>query len=221
MNKRGIIISGGAIDTSFTLQMLQEMQPEYVIGVDRGLEFLYNHQVNPTHIVGDFDSVEPEIIAYYKENTDVPVREFNPVKDASDTEIAVRLAVELGVEKLWIFGATGTRLDHVMANIQILKIAHDKGVKAFIIDEYNRISLAEKETILTVEDSFGKYFSVFPFGGNVKNLSIEGAKYPLSNYYLCPCDSRTVSNEMKEQEVKITFSEGMIILMETRDKNKD
>lgn len=218
MSRKGIIISGGSLDTEFTLQILKEIQPEYVIGVDRGLAFLYHNQVMPTHIVGDFDSVEPEIIAYYKENTDIPVREFNPVKDASDTEIAVRLAVELGVKNLWILGATGTRLDHVMANIQTLKIAHDNGMKAHIVDAYNRISLAEKEVILARENAFGKYFSIFPFGGVVEDISIEGAKYPLSNYRLCPCDSRTVSNEIKENEVKITFPEGMIVLMETRDK---
>lgn len=218
MSKKGIIISGGSLDTAFTLKILEEIRPEYVIGVDRGLSFLYHNQVMPTHIVGDFDSIESEIIAYYKENTDIPVREFNPVKDASDTEIAVRLAVELGVEKLWILGATGTRLDHVMANIQTLKIAHDSGIEAYIVDKYNRISLAEKEAVIIAEDKFGKYFSVFPFGGIVEDISIEGAKYPLSNYRLCPCDSRTVSNEVAEQEVKITFPQGMIILMETKDK---
>lgn len=218
MSRNGIIISAGSLDTGFALQMLKEIQPEYVIGVDRGLSFLYHNQVMPTHVVGDFDSVEPEIIAYYKENTDVPVREFNPVKDASDTEIAVRMAVELGVENLWILGGTGTRLDHVMANIQTLKIAHDYGVKAYILDSYNRISLHENEVRLLKETAFGEYFSIFPFGGIAERVSIEGAKYPLENYRLCPCDSRTVSNEIQEDEVKITFPKGMIILMETRDK---
>lgn len=218
MSRNGIIISGGSLDTRLTLQMLKEIQPEYVIGVDGGLTFLYHNQVMPTHIVGDFDSVEPEIIAYYKENTEVPVREFNPVKDATDTEIALRLAIEMGVDRLWILGATGTRLDHVMANIQTLKIAHDHGVEAYIVDPCNRISLHEKEISLLKKNAFGEYFSIFPFDGIVEQVSIEGAKYPLKNYRLCPYDSRCVSNEIQENEVKITFPEGMIILMETRDK---
>lgn len=218
MNKRGIIISGGAIDDAFTLQMLKEIHPEYVIGVDRGLEFLYRNQVMPTHIVGDFDSVRAEIVEYYQVETNVPIRRFRPEKDASDTEIAVNLAVELGVKKLWILGGTGTRLDHVMANIQVLKIAHDSGVQTYLIDAYNRISLAEKEVILCERDRFGDYFSLFPFGGIVEDISIEGAKYPLSHYRLCPNSSMCVSNEMMENDVKITFPTGMIILMETRDK---
>lgn len=218
MNKRGVIISGGTIETTFALEMIQKIQPECVIGVDRGLTFLYHNQVMPTHIVGDFDSVENSIIAYYKNQTDIPIQEFDPVKDASDTEIAVRLAAELGVEKLWILGATGTRLDHVMANIQTLKIAHDFGMQTYIIDPYNRISLVEKEVCLLKGQAFGTYFSIFPLGCSVEGLSIKGAKYPLKNHLLRPYDSRCVSNQFEEDKVEITFSEGLIILMETRDK---
>ena len=215
-----MIISGGTIDNRFVLQMLNEIQAEYVIGVDRGPQFLYRNRVMPTHIVGDFDSVEAELVEYYEKQTQVPIRKFRPEKDASDTEIALHLAIELGAEKVWIFGGTGSRLDHVMANIQILKIAHDLGIKAYLQDANNRISLAEKEIKICKEESFGDYFSIFPFGGIVEDISIEGAKYPLSHYRLCPNSSMCVSNEMQDDEVKITFPQGMIILMETRDKKE-
>lgn len=216
MNKKAVIVSGGSIDQSFGLQLLNEIKPEYIIGVDSGLKFLYTNRIMPTHIVGDFDSVDPAIIAYYKDETNIPVRQFNPVKDASDTEIGLRYALELGAEELFLLGATGTRLDHVMANIQILKIAHDAGVKAYIVDNHNKISLKEKEINLKKQNSFGYYFSIFPFGGIVQDVTITGAKYPLEHYCLCPHDSRCVSNEIVE-DVKIEFPEGIIILMETRD----
>ena len=212
-----MIVSGGSIDGSFALEMLEKINPDIIIGVDSGLAFLYHNQVVPTHIVGDFDSVEKEIIAYYKEKTEVPIREFNPVKDATDTEIAVRMAIELGLTELWIFGATGTRLDHVMANIQVLKIALDAGMKTYIIDNYNRISLAKKKICLSKKDAFGPYFSIFPLGGIIGELNIVGAKYPLQNYTLYPYDSRCVSNQILEKDVHITFPEGILILMETRD----
>ncbi len=217
MSKKAVIISGGTIDDKFVLQMLNEIQADYVIAVDKGLQFLYRNQVMPTHIVGDFDSVETELVEYYEKQTQVPIQKFRPEKDASDTEIALHLAIELGAEKVWIFGGTGSRLDHVMANIQILKIAHDQGIKAYLQDINNRISLAEKEVKLYKGDCFGDYFSIFPFGGIVEDISIEGAKYPLSHYRLCPNSSMCVSNELKENEVKITFPIGTIILMETRD----
>lgn len=217
-NRKAVIVSGGNIETLFALEQIEKIAPEIIIGVDRGLLFLYQNQVIPTHIVGDFDSIAPEIITYYKESTNIPIREFNPVKDASDTEIAVHLAIELGVSEMWLIGATGTRLDHVMANIQTLKIAVDAGVKAYIIDSYNRISLVEKEILLCKEKAFGSYFSLFPLGGIVHGLNIKGAKYPLNNHTLVPYDSRCVSNQFLEKSVEITFSDGIIIFMETRDK---
>lgn len=218
MNKKGVIVSGGSINDSFAMQMIENIKPNYVIGVDSGLNFLYRNQLVPTHIVGDFDSVSPEVIAHYKSMKDIPIREFNPVKDATDTEIAVCLAAELGVKELYLLGATGTRLDHVMANIQILKLALDQGVKAYILDECNRISVWEKEIRLCESERFGKYFSLFPLGGVSPDVSIEGAEYPLEHYRMSPFESRCVSNEYKDDEVVITFPQGTIVLMETRDK---
>lgn len=218
MSRTGVIISGGSINDAFTLEMLRKIEPEYLIGVDSGLSFLYRNEVVPTHIVGDFDSVDPQVIAYYKEHTRVPIREFNPVKDATDTEIALRMAIELGVQKVWIFGATGTRLDHVLSNIHILKIPHDEGVEAYLVDECNRISLWGNQIRIRKAEKFGKYFSIFPFSGPVENVSIVGAKYPLANYRVSADESRCVSNEVVDDEVLITFSDGLLILMETRDK---
>ena len=218
MNKKGVIVSGGSINDAFAVQILKEINPDYVIGVDSGLEFLYHNQVQPTHIVGDFDSVSQKVIAHYKAQSDICIREFNPVKDATDTEIAVRLAVELGVKELWVLGATGTRLDHVIANIQILKIALDHEIRAYILDEYNRISLWRKQIRLYKGEHFGTYFSLFSLDGEIKDVSIEGAKYPLSHYRMSPYESRCTSNEFKDEEVIITFPTGIMVLMETRDK---
>lgn len=218
MNKNCVIISGGSIADNFALEQMMKIQPEIIIGVDSGLKFLHRNQIMPTHIVGDFDSVEPEVISYYKNETQIPIREFNPVKDASDTEIALKLAIELGVEQIWILGGTGTRLDHVMANVQMLKIALDAGVKAFLLDYHNRISLVDREIRLKKENAYGPYFSVFPLGGCVEKFCIEGAKYPLQNHTLTPYDSLCVSNQYQEEYVNIRFPNGVIILMETRDR---
>lgn len=217
MNKQCVIISGGSIEDAFALEQVCKIQPEIIIGVDSGLKFLYRNQIMPTHIVGDFDSVEPAIIAFYKQETQVPIREFNPVKDASDTEIALKLAIEIGAEYIWILGGTGTRLDHVMANVQMLKFALNAGVKAYILDKHNRISLIEKEIVLAKKDAYGPYFSVFPLGGQICGFNIRGAKYPLENHVLSPYDSLCVSNQYLEEKVEISFPEGTVILMETRD----
>ena len=222
MNKKIVIVSGGELNEEFTLSVLRE-EAGCVIGVDRGMEFLYHHQIMPSYIVGDFDSVDQTIATYYRDETDVPIREFNPVKDASDTEIAIRLAMTLGCKEMIILGATGGRIDHLWANIQsrAITIPFQAGVEAQILDPQNRIRLIDGDTVIKKDEAYGPFFSVFPLGAEVYHFNIEGAKYPLTDHTLSPYDSLCVSNQWLEDEVKISFMNGIVILMETKDKGQD
>ena len=214
-----LIITGGMIEADFALSFIQELKPDYILGVDKGLQFCYEYDIRPDYIVGDFDSVPRKLVEYYREELDVPVREFNPVKDASDTEIAIRLAMTLGAGEILILGATGGRIDHLWANVQSLAIPFKAGINAVIMDCQNKIRLiGGGETHLKKGETYGPYFSVFPLGEEVFGFSIKGAKYPLTNHTLIPYDSLCVSNQFQEDEVTISFLNGIVILMETKDR---
>ena len=217
MSKRTVIVSGGMLEKDFVIPILRSEETEFVIGVDRGLEFLYHNEIKPDYIVGDFDSAPRTLVNYYREELNVPIREFNPVKDASDTEIALRLCLGLNRKELWILGATGSRIDHLWANIQCLQIALAANARARILDSHNQIRLLDKGITLKREEAFGKYFSLFPLELPVDSLNITGAKYPLKDHFMKPEDSLCVSNEFAEDEVVISFAFGKVILMETRD----
>lgn len=220
MSKCAVIISGGMLEEKLVFQTLEKENNPWIIGVDKGVEFLYKHDIVPSYIVGDFDSLPEEIVEYYKTETKVPVREYNPVKDASDTEIAIRLGITLGCSKLVILGATGGRIDHLWANVQTLMIPFKAGVEAIILDSQNRIRLIGGETHLKKDEAYGKYFSVFPLGEDVHEFSITGAKYPLHKHTLTPYDSLCVSNQIEDDEAVIDFTIGTVILMETKDKEE-
>ena len=193
MSKRTVIVSGGILEKEFVLPILQSEETEFIIGVDKGLQFLYENEIKPDYIVGDFDSVPREIVEYYRTEENVPIREFNPVKDASDTEIALRLCLGLRRKEIYILGGTGNRIDHLWANIQCLNIALAAGSEAMILDSHNRIRILEHGITLTRAEAFGKYFSVFPLELPVEDFSISGAKYPLQNHLLSAGDSLCVS----------------------------
>ena len=47
MSKQTVIVSGGMVEKDFALSILKSEETEFVIGVDRGLVFLYDNEINP------------------------------------------------------------------------------------------------------------------------------------------------------------------------------
>lgn len=219
-DKKAVVVSGGTLEEVSALDVLRSLgEADCIIGADKGVLFLYEHKIEPMYIVGDFDSLPSQVLEYYRKEARIPIREYNPVKDFTDTEIAVNLAVRLGYKNVWILGGTGSRIDHMLANIQVLAGLYERGVKGGILDEYNRITLIGGRTHLKKEDMYGKYFSVFPLEEDVSGFNIKGAKYPLCNHTLASRNSLCVSNEIAEgaEEVVIDFPYGLVILVEAKD----
>ena len=213
-----LIISGGNIETVFALSFIKKLNPDYVIGVDRGMKFCYEQQIRPDFIVGDFDSLPYTILEWYKEHGDIPIREFNPVKDATDTMIALQMALEKNSSEIWILGGTGTRMDHVLCNIHILKNAYLAGVSAYLVDSHNKICLpVGKHFTLRRKEQYGKYVSFFPLGEEVKGLTLKGFKYPLDRYCLRNLEGLGVSNEISDEMAEVTWEDGILVMIQSRD----
>ena len=215
---KAIIISGGELEEGFVETVLSENEGASIVGVDKGVEYLYHHQIKPNYIVGDFDSIAPEVIKYYKTETNVAIREYNPVKDESDTEMAIRIAITIGSTEIYILGATGGRIDHLWANVQSLAIACKFNVRAYILDPQNRIFVTDKPCQLKKSEAYGKYLSVFSLSGDIFDFNMKGTKWPLEHHVLKPTDSLTVRHRFEDELVEIDFIGGTIVVMETKDK---
>ena len=217
-----VIISGGRIDRDFALSFLENETFDQFIAVDNGLRFCYDNQIKPTWIVGDFDTAAPELVEYYQTQTDIPIRRFNPVKDSTDSQIAIELALELGSNEITLLGGTGTRMDHVLGNIQSLMLAKKKGVSCVILDEYNRIQLIDGETRLKKSEQYGKYVSLLPLTTEVTGVDLTGFKFNLTGHTFTSTGSAGlgVSNEIIEDTAEIRVKSGIFVLIESRDVPK-
>lgn len=213
-----LIISGGNIEVDLALEVL--IRPfDQIIGVDGGLLFCYEHHIMPTGAVGDFDTLPPDILRWYKTHTDMEIREYNPVKDAADTQIALELAIESGSTEITILGGTGTRLDHVLGNIQMLYLPLERGIDCELLDGHNRIRLIREHHFIQKKEQYGTYFSLIPFTTDVYGVTLKGAKYPLHQYHftVLGTGSLGVSNEIVEEQVEIALESGILILVESKD----
>lgn len=104
-------------------------------------ELFYRNKLTPDWIIGDFDSASSEALDYFGGQSDISWIRLNPVKDDTDTESAIRKAIALGAEKITLLGATGTRIDHLLGNIELLGIGLQNHIPIQIVDERNRIRM--------------------------------------------------------------------------------
>lgn len=210
---KALIVCGGkAPEKELLLEELKDSN--IVIAADKGAETLYKYGVKPTLIVGDFDSIDENILNYYKESN-VDLNVFPEEKDFTDSQAAVIKAIDMGADKIALLGCTGSRLDHVLGNINLLYSSLNFNVQCYIRDEFNYIKMVNKSTYIK-KDKF-KYFSLISFKEDVVNLTIHGAKYPLNNYHLKVGDVLGISNEIKENEAYIDFSSGILLIIQSRD----
>ena len=92
-----------------------------------------------------------------------------------------------------------------------------KGVRAYLLDEHNKMWLTDHAVSIKKEEQFGKYLSLFAMGGAVKDLTLQGVFYPLDHYLLEGMDPLCVSNEITEEACRINFSEGVLLVIESKD----
>lgn len=214
---RCMIISGGHIDDVFALNYLKENEYDCMIAADSGMDFLYRNHLVPDIIAGDFDSVKPEHLQYFKGLNDVQVMKLNPIKDDTDTEFVIRQAICRGATEITLLGATGTRVDHVLANVYLLGIGLENHVNIQIVDEHNRIRMIDHDIELEKEKQFGSFVSVLPVKGDVKDVTIEGMKYPLEHADMLSFSSLGISNEIIEPKARISMKQGVLLVIESRD----
>ncbi len=213
---RILLVAGGPIEEDFAEEYIRINDFDYIIGVDRGNNFLYKAGLVPDEILGDFDSVDPKILEILK-NKNIPENKYNSHKDATDIELAIDLAIKRGAGRIDILGATGGRLDHFYGAVASLCEALDAQVKAYIVDSRNRFSLFKNSIIIKKCEQYGMYISIIPFTSKVTAVTLEGFCYPANDRTFYNSRSLGVSNEIVEDEAKVQIGEGIMILIESKD----
>lgn len=209
-----IIVSGGNKPSEKLLKSYIE-NDDIIIGVDKGCNALFDYNIKPNLILGDFDSIKKEVLDYFKQS-DATIEKYKPEKDYTDTDLGYRKAKEIfNAKEILLFGATGSRIDHTLGNIGILFRALKDNIKMEIIDDNNRIYLVNKSSIIKKEE--GKTISFHALSDVVKNFTIKNAKYSLTNYDMTILEPRAICNEFLDKDIEITFDSGIVLVMYTVD----
>ncbi|MDF2841308.1 MAG: thiamine diphosphokinase [Clostridia bacterium] len=209
--KAAIICNGSIQDYDSCKDRLQKV--DTIICADGGTRHLYHMNIIPHVIIGDLDSTKGEYIEYYK-SKQVSIIQYSSDKDKTDTHICLEYALER-YDEIVLLGATGSRLDHTLGNISILKMAADKGKKACIVDEKNELYVVKDG--IKLQGKKGDLISLLPLSSKVEGINFEGVSYPLHNAVMEIGDPYGVSNCFNEDCVTLTIKSGYMIVTKSVD----
>ncbi|MEW9124011.1 MAG: thiamine diphosphokinase [Thermotaleaceae bacterium] len=213
--KCAIIANGDIRDYLFIKKSLLEY--DFLICADGGVRHFYHMGLLPDIVVGDLDSVNEEHLQYIKAYN-IPIQKFSPDKDYTDTELAIRYALDLNATDIAIFGAIGTRMDHTLSNIFLLVPLLKRGIQGKLIDEYNEISITHNN--IEVEKKIGNNITILPLVSQVKGITLEGFQYPLEEYDMKMGESIGISNRVLSDYGKIIVQEGILLVIISKDASE-
>jgi thiamine pyrophosphokinase len=214
---RGLIVSGGSVDDELVCREIKNGGYDIVIAVDSGMEVLYRHHLTPDIIVGDFDSVSPEALSFFRKSDSIEFEELNTVKDDTDTEYALRDAITRGVRSVTILGGTGSRIDHELGNILLLGAGLSSGVEVELLDTHNRVRMIDEPIKIRKKEQYGTAVSLIPFSDQVTGVTLTGFKYNLSEYTMKGFNTLGISNEIVDEEATVSLESGYLLVIESRD----
>ena len=178
----------------------------YVIGVDKGAIFLYQHNVKMNLAVGDFDSISNEELDIIRAST--KVIKLNPIKDDSDTEHAIKLVKDY--DEILILGAIqGRRVEHFYSILLYLELN-----KNIVLKDNNSLIYYRENSFKVAKNDY-KFISFFSLDDNT-TITLNGFKYNLNKYNLKRLDPLCLSNEKQADEVNVEL-EGKLLVIETKD----
>lgn len=186
---------------------------DMVIAADGGLRWLRELQIIPDYVIGDFDSLG-ESPAETSEATSERVVTLPCEKDTTDLYEAAETGIKKGCKSFFIYGGTGGRLDHTLANIQLLASLAEKGCEGVIFGEGYGIT-AVKDGKISLRGKKGEYVSVFSLTDTSEGVDLKGLKYELSDYTLRNTFPLGVSNEFTEKTATISVRKGTLAVYYT------
>ena len=158
---------------------------DLVLAADGGARFLTAIGVTPAAVVGDLDSLDPEIAARLEGEGVAFVR--HPVrKDVTDGELAVDEAVRRGAGEVLLAGATGA-LDHTLGHLAILRRLAAGGVPARLVGPDLSVTVLIAPASVRLAAASGVRVSLVPLGAD-STVTLRGLDYPLERGVL-PADA--------------------------------
>jgi thiamine pyrophosphokinase len=206
-----VIADAPAVDITPFLDLLRHA--DLLIAADGGGRHFAAHAIVPHLAIGDFDSLEPEVVERFAA-ADVEIVRHPAHKNETDLELALLTAIDRGVQTVYVLAALGGRPDQHLANLQLLthpalaradvRLLH-RGWEVFAIRDRAAINGAPDDLV-----------SLLPMTDEVSGIVTEGLYYPLRDETLRLGPARGVSNRLVDRTAHVSIRSGILLCMHER-----
>ncbi|MGE5391519.1 MAG: thiamine diphosphokinase [Deltaproteobacteria bacterium] len=184
-----------------------------IICADGGANYAYRLGLSPDYIVGDMDSISPDIADHYAGNG-VLIKKYPRSKDFTDTQLAFSLAQEIGAREILTLGLLGGRLDHTLSNLYAGVEAVEHGIKVAHFTPDCMVYLLKGK--MTLFGQKGDLVSVMAVTERAAGVYETGFEYPLDNVILEMRNPFAVSNVMAADLAEICAQSGILAVFHYR-----
>ena len=178
---------------------------DYVIAADGGYRTCRKYGIVPDLLLGDFDSLET--VPDFEKVIRVPVE-----KDDTDTFLAAKYAMGKGCRTFHIYGGTGGRLDHTLANLQLLVWLSLRGARGYLYDQGFIYTAITNDTLVIPRGKPWGLLSVFCMGRDARGVSERGVQYPVEGVTLTAEFPLGVSNHILEPQAEVSVADGSLVV---------
>ena len=191
----------------FTARGFAPAEGDLVIAADGGYTAVAALGVTPGLLVGDFDSLAARPAG-------VPTLTFPVAKDDTDMGLAMREGQARGYRNFALYGAGGGRMDHFVANLQLLGGLSRAGASARMVCPAFDVLAVTDGVLALPPRAAGTLVSVFCHGAQAEGVTLRGLQYPLDGALLT-CDRPLgVSNAYRAagEEASVTVGHGTLLV---------
>lgn len=182
---------------------------DFIICADGGYNVALENNIIPNLLMGDFDSIS------YILPDNIDIIRFNPEKDFTDLELALKYCKENKMKNIYIVGGMGGRADHTIANMQLLSNYSSSFDNLVLLDGRNKCFVINCDGTCSKEipAESDSYLSIFSLSENCTIRSFSGVKYPLTDYILSRTYPLGVSNEFVSEKAALTIENGSLLII--------
>lgn len=206
-----VIVANGEFPTSSVVLSVLD-QAKMIVACDGAAQTLLAKGYIPHTIVGDLDSLTPEVKSRF-----AAIVVHNPDQETNDLTKAVEYVSGKEIQSVCIIGATGLREDHTLANISLLAQYQSLFSEIKLMTDFGIFSAIKQSQRF---ESFKKQkISIFSLPPLVP-VSVRNLKYPIEERILNSWWEGTLNESVNDSFEVLLHGEGNVLVYQVYEKKQ-